>query len=313
MLGHSYQPYRQRRSFKKYYYGLFAVLTIVLYRSGAFSSAQHEIIEDLAQQVSQRGSEAIEQDSNAQPNSPRNVKAYGHHIHLPPKEIEELSNYEPASPQASPILEIPAAQQQDTPRNPGNQHVEDSADEHDVDDIDTFRGHSEEKVEDSVKLTHPDDGAETDGDHSDFGAGEQVRLGQSEKVDDLLKADHPSKEVHAEANDMDTDNDEPAETSNDAMQFPIRTLDEMTPFSETYQFPSWDECQTVKEKADELPDMIHMPFEQAVADVVLEGWEDEWISKARYSGPKLEEPKIDFVYNCKSYPLLPTDFANNNL
>jgi hypothetical protein len=26
--------------------------------------------------------------------------------------------------------------------------------------------------------------------------------------------------------------------------------------------------------------------------------EDDWVSKARYTGPKLKEPKLDFVYNC---------------
>ncbi|KAF2838867.1 hypothetical protein M501DRAFT_934881, partial [Patellaria atrata CBS 101060] len=53
------------------------------------------------------------------------------------------------------------------------------------------------------------------------------------------------------------------------------------------------------EKADGLPDLIHIPFEDAVNDVTYEGWEDDWIAHARYDSKiwgKLPEPKIDFVY-----------------
>jgi len=67
-----------------------------------------------------------------------------------------------------------------------------------------------------------------------------------------------------------------------------------------YRFPSWSECEDVKEKADTLPDMLVVPIEDSVQDMVLEGWEDAWVAKARYQGPHLSEPKIDFVYNCMS-------------
>jgi hypothetical protein len=67
---------------------------------------------------------------------------------------------------------------------------------------------------------------------------------------------------------------------------------------DNYRFPSQDECESLKEKADVLSDMLMIPFEDVVRDMALEGWEDEWISKARYTGPRLNEPKIDFVYNC---------------
>ncbi|KAI5860616.1 hypothetical protein GGS23DRAFT_606865 [Durotheca rogersii] len=49
-----------------------------------------------------------------------------------------------------------------------------------------------------------------------------------------------------------------------------------------------------------LPDVIRIPFEEAVQDVKLEGWEDEWFSTGHYNVEKygpLAEPKIDFVYN----------------
>ena len=299
MLGHTYPPYRQRRSFKKYYYALFAILTIVLYRSGAFSSARYAESEEFMQQFASRRSETLEGDRNAHPDSSRMMDGFGHHVHPQPKHAEDLGNrYALGSPQATPAINGPAFQQKDIARVPGTPHIEDDTDNHDVDDIETIRGHSAEKVEDSGKLKHPDDGAETDGEHTNSGASTQIRLGQNDKVNELLKEEHSLKEVHSEVIDIDTDLDEPVETNDDATQFPIQTLKEMTPFSETYTFPSWDECQTVKAKADDLPDMVHIPFEQAVADVVLEGWEDEWIAKARYTGPRLEEPKIDFVYNC---------------
>ncbi|KAI0148363.1 hypothetical protein GGR57DRAFT_238634 [Xylariaceae sp. FL1272] len=50
----------------------------------------------------------------------------------------------------------------------------------------------------------------------------------------------------------------------------------------------------------DLPDVIRISFEDAVKDVVLEGWEDEWFTSGHYNktefGP-LAEPSIDFVYN----------------
>ncbi|KAI0156692.1 hypothetical protein GGR52DRAFT_583010 [Hypoxylon sp. FL1284] len=49
-----------------------------------------------------------------------------------------------------------------------------------------------------------------------------------------------------------------------------------------------------------LPDVIRIPFEEAVQDIKLDGWEDEWFSTGRFDVDKygpLAEPKIDFVYN----------------
>ncbi|KAI1154082.1 hypothetical protein F4825DRAFT_208351 [Nemania diffusa] len=51
---------------------------------------------------------------------------------------------------------------------------------------------------------------------------------------------------------------------------------------------------------DDLPDVIRIPFEEAVKDVELAGWEDEWFSSGNYNKDQfglLAEPKIDFVYN----------------
>ncbi|GAP92551.1 putative udp-glucose 4-epimerase protein [Rosellinia necatrix] len=68
-----------------------------------------------------------------------------------------------------------------------------------------------------------------------------------------------------------------------------------------------DEAHTVSQPLqqpkffdDDLPDVIRIPFEEAVKDVELEGWEDEWFSTGNYNKGQfgqLAEPKLDFVYN----------------
>lgn len=85
----------------------------------------------------------------------------------------------------------------------------------------------------------------------------------------------------------------------DDVQLPLQALDTMNTWSERYRFPGLSECDDVKDRADTLPDMVVVPFDDAVIDMELMGWEDLWVSKARYLGPRLVEPRIDFVYNCK--------------
>lgn len=49
-----------------------------------------------------------------------------------------------------------------------------------------------------------------------------------------------------------------------------------------------------------LPQVLRIPLSDGVADVELEGWEDDWFSSGTYNAHKhgrLDEPKIDFVYN----------------
>jgi hypothetical protein len=56
---------------------------------------------------------------------------------------------------------------------------------------------------------------------------------------------------------------------------------------------------SLEQKGEALPEILHLPFEDAVADMKLVGWEDEWISHASYdvkTWGALEEPRIDFVY-----------------
>lgn len=62
-----------------------------------------------------------------------------------------------------------------------------------------------------------------------------------------------------------------------------------------------DKHVSVEQQIRHLPEVIRIPFEEAVSDVVLQGWEDEWFSSVTFNLEKhgyLPEPKIDFVYNC---------------
>lgn len=68
------------------------------------------------------------------------------------------------------------------------------------------------------------------------------------------------------------------------------------------RFPTYSQYAALEEKAEGLPDIIHTPFEDAVSDVDLEGWEDLWFSDAELDTAKrgtIKETKIDFVYTCK--------------
>ncbi|CAL3970457.1 unnamed protein product [Diplocarpon coronariae] len=65
------------------------------------------------------------------------------------------------------------------------------------------------------------------------------------------------------------------------------------------RFPAYAEYAALGENAETLPDIIHIPFEDSVQDVVLQGWEDLWFSQAELNVTKwgtLNETKIDFVY-----------------
>lgn len=63
--------------------------------------------------------------------------------------------------------------------------------------------------------------------------------------------------------------------------------------------------QGIKKLMDQLPEVIRIPFEDAVEDINIEGWEDDWFSSGTYDFDKsMEEPKLDFVYNC-AYAKLP--------
>jgi hypothetical protein len=73
-----------------------------------------------------------------------------------------------------------------------------------------------------------------------------------------------------------------------------------TPFEMPEDTTDDDSPHAISSLMNQLPEVIHIPFEEAVADVELEGWEDSWFSSATYDFDRgIAEPKLDFVYNCE--------------
>jgi hypothetical protein len=91
----------------------------------------------------------------------------------------------------------------------------------------------------------------------------------------------------------------------DLSQAAIDGIEEKTskPLALRTKFPEYSEFLALNSTAETLPDVIHIPFEDATANMTLTGWEDEWFSKVEYDVGQwgnLSEPKIDFIYSCKS-------------
>jgi hypothetical protein len=74
---------------------------------------------------------------------------------------------------------------------------------------------------------------------------------------------------------------------------------ELAPKHDPQKFPPYTEYAALNEKAQVLPDIVHIPFEESTSDIDLEGWEDEWFAEAKLDALRwgnITEPKIDFVY-----------------
>ncbi|CAK1367879.1 unnamed protein product [Cercospora beticola] len=68
---------------------------------------------------------------------------------------------------------------------------------------------------------------------------------------------------------------------------------------DTPGFPSYAKYAALVEIADTLPDIVYIPFEDAVQNDTLDGWEAEWVVNGTYDVSKwglLRESRIDFVY-----------------
>ncbi|SMY26217.1 unnamed protein product [Zymoseptoria tritici ST99CH_1A5] len=68
---------------------------------------------------------------------------------------------------------------------------------------------------------------------------------------------------------------------------------------DTAAFPAFSKYAATVERAQSLPDLVYIPFEDAIRDDVLAGWEAEWVMNGTYDIEKwglLPEPRIDFVY-----------------
>lgn len=68
---------------------------------------------------------------------------------------------------------------------------------------------------------------------------------------------------------------------------------------DTPAFPSYEKYAALVERSGTLPDIVYIPFEDAVKDDALAGWEVEWLMDGTYDVKKwglLKEPRIDFIY-----------------
>jgi hypothetical protein len=283
-----------------------------MWQSGTVTRGKYADPEVVSKPLTPRTSpESIEEIIKEEAHLAVNINA--HHVH--PKQTPIVDPEVPyLLPSPTPNTQAPNIPARDAESTVEGDSVrtpklttEDYTEQQDIDVIERIGEHRDDDgVEHAAKLTHPDDddGDITDTEHPVFNNDGQIRIvGTEDKnanMDDLLNAIHLSREQSGLMEEEKDDAEESAQPQNLKEEpHPIETLKAQTPWSEHYDFPDWDECQEIKEKADRLPDLIHVPFEVSVKDVILEGWEDEWIAKARYLGPKLEEPKIDFVYNCK--------------
>lgn len=186
---------------------------------------------------------------------------------------------------------------------------EEESEAHDTESIDTIKESKGDTVDAAAELVQAsdDDSGNASDDEGAAVAGiaqEKDARQRQHVVDDLVKNIMSNKKDEAETEDDGTDEEgtdipETAEAVEKAKQ-PL-TSDPLSAADldqEKYEFPSWEECESVKDTADTMPDILHVPFEDAVKDETLQGWEDEWVASARFRGGKLKEPKIDFVYNC---------------
>jgi hypothetical protein len=326
MIGGPYSASRrQRRSFRKYYVALFIACAFLLWQSSKLSGARlsgtsyesqppvDEVLARASGEEAADSQDAYDEGIGSYEHTSRR-QSQAHQAQQAQQDAESEPETEVEASAAKAEVEEPASKEgpADAPKGRPDSRKpsahEEPSEEHDTDTIDSIKDSHGDQVDHETKLRHPeDDDAETDSDKPSFKNDGMVRLeGDSQKkmhenVDKLLEADHPSKDLKNQPNGDEADEDDSL-GEGPKVAPPIVALDEMTPWGAEYKFPAWEECETLKDRADEMPDMIIVPFEEAVKDVVLEGWEDEWIAKARFTGPKLQEPKIDFVYNCKSVP-----------
>lgn len=160
--------------------------------------------------------------------------------------------------------------------------------------------HTGDSVEHAPYLLHKND------DEADSMLKKPLKVTQTGENDPKRKSESTatkhsaSKGKNGASNQSRYADDRLSKAEADYTQEPVRAFNATAPISANYSFPAWRQCEHVKERADTLPDMLFVPFEQAVHDMLLQGWEDDWVAKAEYTGPKLQEPRIDFVYNCMS-------------
>jgi hypothetical protein len=294
MIGHNnYSSSWPRRSYRRHYWALFVVFIFCLWQSGAISPGKTASTEATSEPLAQNTPSTVE--DTIEPTLPLDLETNTLDSSLESAQIVDLEAPYPISSPASSV-QSPGTPDQyakltadGKPESKAKLSFGEDTEEQDLDEIKRIGNHHEDEiVEHASKLTHPDD----DDNASD------AELNASQKDRQIQIAG--TKNGHGNGDEEKGDAKKlPQPKDLEEKQSDVEKTNEQTPWSKDYAFPSWDACQEVQDKADGLPDLLHVPFEISVRDVVLEGWEDEWIAKAHYSGPKLQEPKIDFVYNCE--------------
>jgi hypothetical protein len=295
MIGRSSSLHRPRRSVRKYVWALAIVFVFCLWQSSTVTRRKASDPDAISNVLpSKTAADTIEAIIKGE--SPIAGHIGSRHVHPKPAPIV-----------AANVAHFPPAHQADTraPTNPNHNAVsaaggdaaltaEDDMEGQDLDDIERIEEHRDDDgVEHAARLTHPDD---DDAATSNEDAQDRIE-GTKDKGANVYDVSQEQRVLKGDVIGDATTEGKPQNSN--GMHAAVEPLKEQTPWSQHYEFPSWDECQELKEKAEGLPDLLHVPFEVSVKDVVLEGWEDDWIAKARYSGPRLEEPKIDFVYTCE--------------
>ena len=123
-------------------------------------------------------------------------------------------------------------------------------------------------------------------------------------LQDSINNDHDEQTSLAEDDYAATSRTDVSQTEIDSAEISVKIPDSdvnpnwlVTP--DTSAFPSYAKYSALVEKADGLPDVVYISFEEATEDDVLTGWEAEWVSHGTYNTTTwglLKEPRIDFVY-----------------
>jgi hypothetical protein len=286
----SFSSYRKRRSFRKLCCALFVIVAVFIWHSRIpRSKSKRTLLEEGFEQ----------QKLDPKPRPPDvdiedfGLLRNGHHHPSRPFAIATPTPHTPATDPVNPGYRVIS-----TPRSMS----EYDNDEHEqlIDSINTDIYPVEEELAFEVKLLHQIDHTELAHRVDHQTSSRQIQIPTKEVTEQKRSSEpsHSSEEI-MEGMAMNEIGVEDSVGQSIYTQESIEDFHEGSPGSEHYRFPTQEECESIKQKVELMPDFTHVPFEESVQNIVLEGWEDEWVTKARYSGPHLDEPKIDIVYNCE--------------
>jgi hypothetical protein len=284
----SFSSYRKRRSFRKLCCALFVIVAVFVWHSGIpRSKSKRTLLEEGFEQ----------QKLDPKPRPPDvDIEDFGllRSGHQHPSRPFAIATPTPHTPATDPVN--PSYRVISTPRSMSD----DDNDEQFIDFIDTDRYPVEEGLAFDAKLLHTIDHTELAHGVDHQTSSRQIQIPMEEVTQQKRSSgpSHPSEEIIG-GTAMNGIGAEDSVGQSIYTQKSIEEFHEGNSGSEHYRFSTQEDCESIKQKAELMPDFIHVPLEESVQHVILEGWEDEWIAEARYSGPHLDEPKIDIVYNCE--------------